>query len=271
MAVIALTSAKGSPGVTATALALALSWPRAVMVAECDPAGGDVLAGYFAGAVEASRGLLGLAAAVRRGTATDELADQLIALATHGGRTVLPGITDPAQAAGLAHRWGPLGDLFAALETDGSEPVDVLVDCGRLDAAHPPIELLRRVDVVALVMRSTLVSVRSAYHRAARLRHELGTPGLGLALVGDRQPYPAGEIAQQLGLPLACVLAWDPAAASVLTDGGISPGRGFWCSPLMRSAKRSGGRLRELVDAHRRQLAEPRGQHLVHDGEVGHA
>ena len=41
---IALCSAKGAPGVTTSGLALALSWPRPVVLAELDPAGGDVLA-----------------------------------------------------------------------------------------------------------------------------------------------------------------------------------------------------------------------------------
>ena len=42
---IALCSAKGAPGVTTSGLALTLSWPRGVVLAELDPAGGDVLAG----------------------------------------------------------------------------------------------------------------------------------------------------------------------------------------------------------------------------------
>lgn len=46
MAVLALTSAKGAPGVSTAALAMTLLWPRAALLAECDPAGGSsVLAG----------------------------------------------------------------------------------------------------------------------------------------------------------------------------------------------------------------------------------
>ena len=36
MAVIVLAGPGGSPGVTTTALALALTWPRGVVLAECD-------------------------------------------------------------------------------------------------------------------------------------------------------------------------------------------------------------------------------------------
>ena len=48
MALIVLTSAAGSPGVTTTAVGLALTWPRPVLLVEADPTGGSaVLAGYF--------------------------------------------------------------------------------------------------------------------------------------------------------------------------------------------------------------------------------
>ena len=61
MTMYSLISPGGSPGVTTTALALALTWSRPVIVAECDPGGGDVLAGLFAGHLSAPRGLLGVA------------------------------------------------------------------------------------------------------------------------------------------------------------------------------------------------------------------
>jgi Mrp family chromosome partitioning ATPase len=46
MSVIVLTSASGSPGVSTTAVGLALSWPGPVLLVEADPTGGSaVLAG----------------------------------------------------------------------------------------------------------------------------------------------------------------------------------------------------------------------------------
>ena len=42
MALIAIASDKGAPGVTTSALALAAVWPRPVLLAECDPSGGDL-------------------------------------------------------------------------------------------------------------------------------------------------------------------------------------------------------------------------------------
>ena len=39
---IAVAADKGAPGVTTTAVTLAAVWPRPVLLAECDPAGGDI-------------------------------------------------------------------------------------------------------------------------------------------------------------------------------------------------------------------------------------
>ena len=55
MALIAVAADKGAPGVTTTALALAAVWPRPVLLAECDPAGGDLVYRLPAGACSPSR------------------------------------------------------------------------------------------------------------------------------------------------------------------------------------------------------------------------
>jgi hypothetical protein len=259
VALIGLVSAKGSPGVTTTALALTLRWPRRVVLAECDPAGGDVLAGYFAGSAEASGGLLALASAARRGQAAAELPRQLIALDQDRARCVLPGLADPAQAAGIAQQWTALADLFTSLDIAG-EPVDVLADCGRLGAAHPPVELLRHADAVALVLGSSLVAVRSAYPWMEALGRDLpsgvGASRLTLVLGGENQPYSPHEIARQLGAPVAGALPWDARAAAVLSAGAPA-GRGFWQSPLMRAAPVVSEGLLDLAVRHTATVAQP--------------
>ena len=78
MAVIVLVSAAGSPGVTTSALALALGWPRPVVVVEADPTGGSaVLAGYFRGATAPAGGLLDLVWAERESRLAEALRDNL--------------------------------------------------------------------------------------------------------------------------------------------------------------------------------------------------
>ena len=139
MAIFALISPGGAPGVTTTALAIALTWPRPVIVAECDPGGGDILAGLFAGHLPAPRGLIGAAFEAGRGPAavTAELGKQLAPLDDSGRRRFLAGITDPRQAASLAPVWPAIA---AAL---GNQDCDVIADCGRLDAgAGQPLSVL---------------------------------------------------------------------------------------------------------------------------------
>jgi len=62
MAVICLTSASGSPGVTTTAVGLAFCWPRPVLLVEADPTGGSgILAGFLKGTTPYDTGLVELA------------------------------------------------------------------------------------------------------------------------------------------------------------------------------------------------------------------
>ena len=66
MALVAVASGKGAPGVTTASVVLAAVWPRPVLMAECDPAGGDLVYRFPAadgGRLEPGRGLLSLAAA----------------------------------------------------------------------------------------------------------------------------------------------------------------------------------------------------------------
>ena len=63
--IISVCSAKGSPGVTTLACALGAVWPaeRRVMVAECDPSGGDIAARF---GLSAKRGMTSLILEARR-------------------------------------------------------------------------------------------------------------------------------------------------------------------------------------------------------------
>src|SRR4051812_5649150 len=110
MAVIAVASAKGSPGATITSLAFTLTWARRLILAECDPAGGDIAAGYLRHLeLDGSRGLMQLFVANLRGQAIEDVWRQLIDLTPpQESRLLLPGITNPAQAASLAPGWNDL-------------------------------------------------------------------------------------------------------------------------------------------------------------------
>ncbi|MGF1431817.1 hypothetical protein [Kitasatospora sp. LaBMicrA B282] len=264
MAVIAVTGGLGAPGATTSALALLLCWPlapgRKVLLAECDPDGGAALAGALEGRVEAVYGLRNLAVADRRGLLAESLWDQLIDISPDGAgnRLLLPGLTDPAQAAGLAYTWEPLAETLHALDHQG---YDVLIDLGRSGATGPGAVLARRADAVVATVRTTLRGLSGARPRLAALREDLASGGtgadaLGLLLIAEG-PYPAADVTRELGLPVFGVLPFAARTARVLSDGGDSSDRRFVRSELMRTARTTADRIQQLVTERRDRLGRP--------------
>ena len=235
MSVLVAGSAKGSPGVTTSLLALALTWPRESLFVEADPAGGDVRAGLLQAQAPPGRDLLGLALAARRGT--PEVAEH--AIAVHEDRVwVVPGLTDPAQREAVLPVWP---HVVASLTATGR---DVLVDAGRLDLPGGLVAAAEPT-VVLLAVAPTLTSVDRAYPVITRLR-QVATSGrgvarLGLLVVGDG-PYPPGEVAKALDSPVLGVLPADRAAAAALAAGQVP-----WRSPLLRAARDLAAELAALL------------------------
>jgi hypothetical protein len=110
MAVIALGSAAGSPGVTTSALGLALTWSRPVLLIEADPTGGSaMLAGFFRGTTAHTAGLIDLAWAQREGLLIEALAELPMPI-PDSSASVLPGVRSHNQSGSLAalgSRWRP--------------------------------------------------------------------------------------------------------------------------------------------------------------------
>jgi hypothetical protein len=238
----ALVSAGGSPGVTTAAIALALTWPSPVIMAECDPSGGDVLTGLLAGYVPACQGLMehAIEAGHDSRAAARGLVAQLVPLDAGGTRMLLPGLTDPRQAAGLASAWPAVAAALTA------QQADVLADCGRLDAGQgQPLAVLSAARTVAIVLRPTLRQVWAARSRVDMLTHLVGGARLTLLLTGPGTHSPR-EVAQALGLPAAAILPDDSRTAAVLSDGQGGQ-RGLTSGALMRSAKSAGNALRGHV------------------------
>ena len=238
MSLYALVSPGGAAGVTTTALALALTWPQPVILAECDPAGGDILAGLFAGHLPAPRGLLGLAFEAGRGSAaiSTEPGGHLAPLDGSGSRMFLAGLSDPRQAPGLAPAWPAIARTLAR------QACDVIADCGRLDAGDgQPTSVLAEADVVVMVIRASLRQVAAARPRIEMLLQLRGGPGpgrLGLLLVGDKA-HGAGEIARTLGVPVLASLPSDARTAAVLSDG-VGRRSSLSDRSLMRAARSAG-------------------------------
>jgi hypothetical protein len=198
VALIALAADKGAPGVTTAAVALGAVWPRPVLVAECDQAGGDLVyrlpsaqpdGDADGGTLNPSRGLLSLAATARRGLRPDQVAEHCQRLV--GGLDVLVGVTNAEQAQAMTWLWGPLGRAFAGLA-----PVDVIADCGRLGAANPLVDLMHEADLVVLLTRATLEQVAHLRERVAALTAELrGGPPVGVLVLADPRDF-RGSIAE---------------------------------------------------------------------------
>ena len=253
MALIAVAADKGSPGVTTTAVALAAIWPRPVLLAECDPAGGDLvyrLPGQDGQRLDPHRGLLSLAVAARRGPQIHQVWPHVQKL--RGGLDVLTGVTSAEQGAGLDGLWGSVGAALAGLPE-----ADVIADCGRLGPGGRFYDLLAQASAVVMVSKATLGDVVRLRERTAAVAtavRDRGGPGtgIGVIVVAGHKHFSAAiaEVSQALGTggPAAVVggLAWEPKSADLL--------RGEWGgkldkSLLIRTARQIAGLLAAQLPA----------------------
>lgn len=211
MSLVALVSAKHSPGATTSALALATARVAGgpALVAELDPSGGDLAARL---GLPLDPGLVSLAAASRRGLTADVLAPHAQALPS--GVRLLVGPTAPEQAmAALAEFGSRLGPALGAAEGT------VFADCGRWAPSSPATDVLRAAEVVLVVTRPSLEGVEHVRTRIDALktvaRH------LALLIVGER-PYGPEEVGTALRLDVAGVLEDDARSVAALgrVDGG---------------------------------------------------
>jgi hypothetical protein len=250
MAILLLTSTSGSPGVTTLAVGLALTWPRPILLADCDPGAHQaILAGYLAGRSVNGKGLLRVAEAHRdRRPLREAVLDQTLALSAEeeSRRLFLPGFTRPGSAM---HFGGVWDDLAEALDRLGEVDIDVIIDCGRLGPYGLPAPLLERNAVTAVVVTSTLRSIMSARVQLPTLRDHprfSTTERLGLIVVNEGRPYQRGEIARALELPVITSIAYDPKAAAHLSDGSPRHRR-FDSSPLIRSIRDASSQLSDTL------------------------
>lgn len=257
MALIAVASAKGSPGTTTLALAVAALWPRPVLLADCDPAGGDValrMPGPDGSALDADRGLVSLAAVARRGLHPDQVGGHVQAVA--GGLDVLAGVGRPEQAQAGAGVWRDLGGCL-----DSIDGIDVVADCGRLGGGLPTgrgdvprpdapgvgivTPVLAAARLVVLVCRPEVTSVVHLRDRLAVLNGVLrpeAVDGVPIAVVvvarPDDRSGPAGVrdvLAREYPhVRVVGQVADDPKGAAFFNG---TPGRRAARTLLVRSAR----------------------------------
>lgn len=239
MTTVAVFTAAGSSGATTTALLLASSMPagQAVLLAECDPSGGDVAAwaelrdtpGWATAVAAGDRSWSGLQ------MHTQQLPSGLHAL-------VAPVASAQAEVVvrGAADRFG---SLLRALSE-----VIVISDCGRMTSDAPSWVL--QADFALVVLRQSEWSATATVARVDRTRaaavtlQERGVP-VEMLLIGAR-PYSADELVSVVGCEMFAGLPEDARGASMVS-GGWAIGRGASRSPLARAARPLGGALAERL------------------------
>lgn len=252
-----LTSAGGSPGVTTLAVGLALTWPRPVLLADCDPGAHQaILAGYLGGRSANGKGLLRVAEAHRdRRPLREVVLDQTLPLsvAEDSRRLFLPGFTRPGSATHFGPVWEDLTEAFDRLD---DVDIDVIIDGGRIGSAGLPAALLERSALTSIVLNSSLRSIMSARVHLPTLRNHprfssTDRGHLGLIVVGEGLPYRSSEITRALEVPVITNIAHDRQAAAHLSDGQPRHRR-FDSSPLIRSIRDTSTQLSSRL----RQSAE---------------
>lgn len=197
---IAVGSAKGSPGATTLGLALASVWPRPVVLVEADPDGGDL--GARCGLPDRP-GLLSLATEGRRD-------GQPVTLGAHeqqvGGVRVVIGPADARQASIAVTQ---LGDSLRGLSD-----VDLLVDVGRLRPGSPSSALVSSADFLVAVSGGDLASVA---HAAPALP---GSPAAGVVVVGETG-FDTAALREALGVPVLGFVPRDDRTAVALCAGAV--------------------------------------------------
>ncbi len=231
MTVFAFGSARHSPGVTTSVLALAAAWPaeRRVLVVEADPAGGDLVC-YFRLLVEPS--LLSLAAAGRSEVTSTNVWEHAQQLPGNSEVFAVVAPVDPRQVGAALVTLAGAGFARVLDNLDA----DVLVDVGRLDPESLALDLFAAAAVRVLVGRPTLNQADHLQLRSALLASQDVSP-LHLLVVGEGS-WSAEELARGIGgAELLGAFPDDAHGASAITAQGRGV-RGLRRSALWRSARR---------------------------------
>lgn len=216
MSVVAVCSVSGSPGATTTSLLLAASLPTGtgVLLAECDPSGGDVAAwaqlpvspGWATAAAGTERSLAGL---LRHA----QLLPSGLQVLAAPARTAEARVAVVEAAAG-----------FGELLTTTPEVLTV-ADCGRV-GPDPPVWATKAALGLVLLRQSTAAATAALVERTVEALVGLRplVPRVGVVLVGSA-PYAPAEVERALGMSLFGVLPEDRPGARLVAGGWSMSGR----------------------------------------------
>lgn len=247
MSLILLGAAKGAPGVTTAAVALAAVWPRRAVVAECDPSGGDLalrLIGPGGHPLAQDRGILSFATAVRANAPDVRLHDHLQTAA--GGLEVLVGPPSPRHAAAIEPAWTSVGVHLAAAEEH-----DVLADCGRLVPPNVCLQLEPAARLLVLAVRATTAGLAHLRPLLAELDQRDVTATLVVLPIAERRRHALHEV-REVVRDVAARLQPVVVGPLVLDPLGAAGLAGEWTrrldrTPLVESARRVAHELDALL------------------------
>lgn len=252
MAVITLVSAKCSPGVSTTAAVLAYVWPRPVLLADCDPGGGDLAAGWLGqwlvdGDIGVDRGLLSYATATRHASTaeSDALEPHLQAVPVAPQARLLRGLDGQVQHTALgAASWQRLAAALREQALSGR--ADVLIDAGRF-GERTPRPLLAVADLTLLALRPLPRHVLAAAHVLGELAQRVEPDRLGIAALATTT---AGtrDVRKTIGFPVSLELPDDPRTARVFSDGANAGEPPTSRSSLIRAATTAATRLGHVLN-----------------------
>lgn len=259
MAVITLLSTKCSPGVSTATAALTYAWPHPVVLADCDPSGGDIVTGWLGqwlvdGRIAVDRGVLSHATATRHMTSGDpgELKPHLQPVPVAPHARVLRGLDGPAQHTALSEAsWQRLAR--ALREMSDSAGVDVLVDAGRF-GVWTPRPLLAAADLTLLGMRPLARHVLASGRVLTELSRQVEPGRLGLAVLATTTDG-SRDVCRAIGCPVGLELPEDVRTALVFSDGA-NAGEPARRSLLTRAAAAAAERLHQALNL--RQPPPPR-------------
>jgi hypothetical protein len=247
VALITFFSAKGSPGVTTTAMMTAALWPRPCVLVDADPNGGDValrLPNPEGRPLRSDLGLLSLLPLARRGLAPEAVLDHTqVAM---GGQVLLSGLAGPEQAMAVGPLWDELARVFTRLPGH-----DVIIDAGRAHSTAVHLSLLQQSQIVVGVFRPTVPGVVHLRSRLGSMKDRLAgqdgaTPRIGVVCVDDVQRQReslaavSGVQAELSWLESFGQVALDPKAAALFDGFPVS-------RPERTLLVRSGQRLADTL------------------------
>lgn len=266
MSIIAFTSVGTSPGITSTAIALTLAWPRPAVLIEADTSKpSTVVSGYMRGSVSSHHGLTALTQIHGvHGIDRNALWESMLPLASDiddipegHNKYVLAAHSNPDVAAASSSFWSSLSTHLPNL----SEGIDVIIDLGRWNGSSDYRNgLLSTADWAFFGTRLSLQSVaalRSRIDAAIELRTSHGHLDHH-SILGYSVPaggYPLAELARFFNVRSSGTIPFDPRWGAVYAEGQVPPA-GFWkgtyqgaINALASTAEKHLATTRDLLDS----------------------